>query len=172
MSARDAILNRLRKPDVAAQPLPDVAGWYATHQRNEDGLQRTARLRVALEAAHAQIHDVTPANWTSVLLSVVAAKGLRHLLIGTDTPHGAELEACQTGNLQLMRYQQPIDSWRDLLFDNVDASPDAGAWRGGRNRQPDSVARPSEPRLMSLVPSTHFVLLDVRHHSRRFLLGS
>ncbi len=162
MSARDAILNRLRKPDVAAQPvLPDVAGWYATHQRNEDGFQRTARLRAALEAAHAQIHDVTPANWTSVLLSVAAAKGLRHLLIGTDTPHGAEVEACQTGDLQVMRYEQPIDSWRDLLFDNVDASltlaRGAVAETGSLILWPDL----NEPRLMSLVPSTHFVLLDV-----------
>jgi L-lactate dehydrogenase complex protein LldG len=162
MSARDAILNRLRKPQVPAQPLlPDVAGWYATHQRNEDGLQRTARLRAALEAAHAEIHDVTPANWASVLLGVAAAKGLRHVLIGTDTPHGAELQACETGDLQLMRYEQPIDSWRDLLFDGVDAgltlARGAVAETGSLILWPD----PNEPRLMSLVPSTHFVLLDV-----------
>lgn len=162
MSAREAILNRLRKPNVAAQTVsPDVAGWYTTHQRNEDLAQRTARLRAALEAVHTEIHDVTPANWTSVLLQVAAAKGLRQLLIGTHTPHGAELQACETGELQVMSYEQPIDSWRDLLFDGVDAgltlARGAVAETGSLILWPS----PSEPRLMSLVPSLHFVLLDV-----------
>lgn len=162
MSAREDILNRLRKPNVAAhQGSPDVAGWYATHQRDEDVAQRTARLRAALEAVHTEIHDVTPANWTSVLLKVAAAKGLRQVLIGTNTPHGAELQACQTGELQMMRYEQPIDSWRDLLFDGVDSgltlARGAVAETGSLILWPS----PSEPRLMSLVPSLHFVLLDV-----------
>jgi len=162
MSARDAILSRLRKPEVPAQPvLPDVAGWYAAHQRNEDGAQRTTRLREALQAAHAEIHDVTPDNWTTVLLSVATAKGLRHVLIGTDTAHGAELQACQTGDVQILRYEHPIDSWRDLLFDGVDAgltlARGAVAETGSLILWPS----PSEPRLMSLVPSLHFVLLDV-----------
>ena len=162
MSARDAILNRLCQPNVAAQPvLPDVAGWYATHQRNEDLAQRTARLRAALEAVHTEIHDVTHANWTSTLLKVATAKGLRQVLIGTNTPHGAELQACQTGDLQVMRYEQPIDTWRDLLFDGVDSgltlARGAVAETGSLILWPS----PSEPRLMSLVPSLHFVLLDV-----------
>ena len=162
MSARDAILNRLRQPHVAAQPvLPDVAGWYATHQRDEDVAERTARLRAALEAVHTEIHDVTHANWTSVLLKVAAAKGLRQVLIGTNTPHGAELQACQTGELQVMRYEQPIDTWRDLLFDGVDSgltlARGAVAETGSLILWPS----PNEPRLMSLVPSLHFVLLDV-----------
>lgn len=162
MSAREAILNRLRKPNVAVQPvLPDVAGWYTTHQRDEDMAQRTARLRAVLEAVHTEIHDVTPANWTSVLLSVAAAKGLRQVLIGTNTPHGDELQACQTGALQVMRYEQSIDSWRDLLFDGVDSgltlARGAIAETGSLILWPS----PSEPRLMSLVPSLHFVLLDV-----------
>jgi len=162
MSAREDILNRLRKPDVAAQPVsPDVAGWYATHQRNEDVAQRTARLRAALEAVHTEIHDVTPANWTTILLQVAATKGLRQVLIGTNTPHGDELQACQTGDLQVMRYEQPIDTWRDLLFDGVDSgltlARGAVAETGSLILWPS----PSEPRLMSLVPSLHFVLLDV-----------
>ena len=162
MSAREAILNRLRKPDVAAQPvLPDVAGWYATHQRNEDLAQRTTRLRAALEAVHTEIHDVTPANWTSVLLKVAAAKGLRQVLIGTNTLHGAELQACDTGALQVMRYEQPIDSWRDLLFDGVDSGLTLARGAVAETGSIILWPSPNEPRLMSLVPSLHFVLLDV-----------
>lgn len=162
MNAREAILARLRKPGVAAQPvLPDVAGWYTSHQRHEDAPQRIARLRAALEAAHAEIHDVTPTNWTSVLLKVAAAKGLRQVLIGTDTPHGAELQACQTGDLQLMRYEQSIDNWRDLLFDGVDAGLTLARGAVAETGSLILWPTPSEPRLMSLVPWLHFVLLDV-----------
>jgi L-lactate dehydrogenase complex protein LldG len=162
MSAREAILNRLRQPNVAAQPVsPDVAGWYASHQRNEDLAQRTARLRAALEAVHTEIHDVTHANWTSVLLKVAVAKGLRQVLIGTHTPHGDELQACQTGELQVMRYEQPIDSWRDLLFDGVDSGLTLARGAVAETGSIILWPSPSEPRLMSLVPSLHFVLLDV-----------
>jgi L-lactate utilization protein LutC len=70
---------------------PDVGGWYGSHQRGEDLPQRTARLRAALAAMRAEVHDVTHANWAEVLLKLATAKGLRQVLVGTDTPHGAEL---------------------------------------------------------------------------------
>jgi L-lactate dehydrogenase complex protein LldG len=162
MSAREQILARLNKANVTTQSvLPDVAGWFDSHQRNEDLAQRTARLRTALEAVHTEIHDVTPANWADVMLSVAATKGVRQVLVGTDTPHGAELLARQTGDLQLVAYEQPIDTWRDLLFDGVDA---ALTLARGAVAETGSIIlwpSPSEPRLMSLVPSLHFVLLDV-----------
>ncbi|TXT39423.1 MAG: hypothetical protein FD135_2183 [Comamonadaceae bacterium] len=162
MSAREQILNRLRKPAVAAQPtLPDVAAVFESHGRTEDVAQRTARLRMALEAVHTEIHDVTHANWTDVLLKVAASKGLRHVLIGTNTPHGAELQACQTGEVQLLLYDKPIDGWKDLLFDGVDSALTLARGAVAETGSLILWPNPSEPRLMSLVPSTHFVLLDV-----------
>lgn len=162
MSAREQILARLRKADVTAQPvLPDVASWFDSHRRNEDVAQRTMRLRAALEAVHTEIHDVTPANWTDVLLNVAASKGLRQVLVGADTPHGAELQSCQTGDVQLIPYDQPIDSWRDVLFDGVDSALTLARGAVAETGSLILWPSPSEPRLMSLVPSLHFVLLDV-----------
>lgn len=162
MSAREQILSRLRKPNVAAQPiLPDVADWFASHGRCEDVAQRAARLRTALEAVHTELHDVTHANWVDVLLQVASAKGLRQLLVGTNTPHGAELQASQTGDIQLMVYDKPIDSWRDLLFDGVDSALTLARGAVAETGSLILWPSPNEPRLMSLVPSTHFVLLDV-----------
>jgi len=96
-----------------------------------------------------------------VLLRIAATKGLRNLLIGTDTVHGAALQARQPENLKLIPYADAIDSWRDVLFDDIDASltlaKSAIAEIGSLILWPT----PSEPRLMSLVPSVHFVLLDV-----------
>lgn len=162
MSARDQILNRLRAPNVPAQPvLPDVAGWYSAHRRDEDVAQRTARLRTALEAVHTEIHDVTHANWAEVLLQVASGKGVRQVLVGTHTPHGAELQACETGAIQLLSYDKPINSWQDLLFDGVDSALTLARGAVAETGSLILWPTPDEPRLMSLVPSTHFVLLDV-----------
>lgn len=162
MSAREQILNRLRKPNVAAQAvLPDVASWFGVHSRTENVAQRTARLRTALEAVHTELHDVTHANWTSVLLAIAASKNLRQVLLGTNTPHGAQLQACQTGEIQLLSYDKPIDSWQDLLFDGVDSALTLARGAVAETGSLILWPSPSEPRLMSLVPSTHFVLLDV-----------
>ena len=161
-NARSSILARLRTPATPAPlPLPDVSAWFEARQRHEDNAQRVSRLRAALEAVKTEVHDTTAADWPDLLLRLVAAKGLRNLLIGTDTPHGAELEARQPANLELKRYAESIDSWRDVLFDEVDASltlaKSAIAEVGSLILWPT----PQEPRLMSLVPSVHFVLLDV-----------
>ena len=160
-NARSSILARLRAPATPAPvPLPDVSAWFEAHQRHEDSAQRVSRLRAALEAVKTEVHDTTAADWPDLLLRLLAAKGLRNLLIGTDTAHGAELEARQPANLELKRYTESIDSWRDVLFDEVDASltlaKSAIAEVGSLILWPT----PQEPRLMSLVPSVHFVLLD------------
>ena len=160
MSARDNIFGRLRATAAAVPVYPDVAGWHASHQRNENNLQRIARLRTALEAVHTEVHDTTTAEWPDLLLRIAADKGLRNLLIGTDTPHGAILEARHPESLQLVRYDLPIESWRDQLFDDMDASltsaKSAIAETGSLILWPSA----AEPRLMSLVPPVHFVLLD------------
>jgi len=160
--ARASILARLRATSIAqTPPLPDVKAWFDAHRRNEDSKQRVARLRAALEAVKTEVHDVSATDWLDALLRIAAAKGLRNLLIGTDTPHGAALQARQPENLKLIPYLDAIDSWRDVLFDDVDASltlaKSAIAEIGSLILWPS----PSEPRLMSLVPSVHFVLLDV-----------
>jgi L-lactate dehydrogenase complex protein LldG len=162
VGARDAILGRLRAAQLPAAPaLPDVAGWFATHRRDEDGAQRCARLRTALEAVHTEVHEVGPADWADTLLRIAAAKGARTLLIGNGTPHGNELEAQARAPLALVRYDRAIEQWRDALFDTVDASltlaRSAIAETGSLVLWPG----PAEPRLMSLVPPLHFVLLDV-----------
>ncbi len=160
-SARDSILKRLHATHIKELPaLPDVKAWFVDHRRQEDQSQRVARLKAALEAVKTEVHDTTDAEWPKLLLRLAAAKGLRNLLIGTNTPHGAQLQACQPGQLKLVQYTESIDGWRDVLFDDIDASltlaKSAIAEIGSLIVWPSA----SEPRLMSLVPSVHFVLLD------------
>lgn len=161
MSARDAIFGKLRAASISNTPaLPDVVGWYATQRRTEDTVQRVARLRTALEAARTEVHAVNAGNWMDVLHTLCVNKGLRNILIGTGTPHGAALQARAPQGLEILRYAQPVAAWQELLFDGVDASltlaRSAIAETGSLVLWPSA----SEPRLMSLVPSVHFVLLD------------
>ena len=162
MSARDLILGRLRATAIANPPaLPDVTGWFAAHRRRDDRAQRIARLRYALEAVHAEVHDTNATDWPELLLQIAATKGLRNLAIGTNTPHGAALEASQHPQLKILRYKQSIEAWRDTLFDDVDAgvtlARSAIAETGSLVVWPNTC----EPRLLSLVPPLNFVLLDV-----------
>jgi len=160
MSARGNILGRLRHAAADALPAPDVGNWYATHQRNEGTSQRIARLRDALESVHTEVHVTTDTDWPDLLLQIAQTKGLHTLLIGDNTPHGALLEARNPQNLQLVRYDVPVEFIRDKLFNKIDASltiaRSAIAETGTLILWPDA----SEPRLMSLVPPLHFVLLD------------
>ena len=160
MSARSNILGRLRRTATVATPLPDVGSWYATHQRNEGISQRVARLRSALESVHTEVHVTNDADWPELLLKIAEAKGLRSLLIGDNTPHGAALEARNPQNLKLVRYDTPVEFCRNRLFDEMDASLTLA--RSGIAETGTLILWPSaaEPRLMSLVPPVHFVLLD------------
>jgi L-lactate dehydrogenase complex protein LldG len=162
MSARARILGRLRQPDAAAAatlPEPDVAAWYALYQRSEDTPARAARLRAALAASHAEVHDVTPDNWVAVLLRIVAEKELGNLLIGDGTTHGEALGESPVAGLRFVRYEQRFESLRDQLFNDIDAgftkARSAIAETGTLILWPDA----HEPRAMSLVPPVHIALL-------------
>lgn len=161
MSARESILAKLRAAPVGGPPVvPDVAAWYGRHTPTMDTAQRVAALRKALEAVRTEVHEVTDASWIQVVLQIAAAKGLRQLLIGADTPHGEALAAQAGADLHILRYEQPVDAWQELLFDGVDAALTLA--RGAIADVGSLILwpTPAEPRLMSLVPSLHFVLLD------------
>lgn len=161
MSARDQILGRLRAaPSGSPTTPPDVSGWYERRRRDEDRAQRIERLRQGLLGWRTEVHAVTAGNWTQVLLDLIAVKGLRQLLIGHDTPHGEALAAAAPASLEIVRYEQSIEAWKDRLFDRVDASLTLA--RGAIAETGSLILWPSasEPRLMSLVPAVHIVLLD------------
>lgn len=160
MSARDKILGRLRGTATGVPSLPDVGNWYAAHRRNEGISQRIARMRTALELVHTEVHITTSSEWPELLLQIASTKGLRNLLIGDNTPHGAELESRRPQTLQLVRYAKPIESWRDQLFDGIDASLTSARSAIAETGTLILWPTPAEPRLMSLVPPLHFVLID------------
>ena len=169
MNARARILQRLTSPtgisfghvDFSSRPAaPDVAAYYAAHRRAEDGNARLARFRDAIVAAHAEVIDTDTDQWPTRLAEIATAKGLRRLLAGADCPDAARFAAAAPPDLELVSYDRPIDAWRNELFTGIDA---------GLTRARSAIAAtgslvlwpgPGEPRLLSLVPPVHIVLLD------------
>ncbi|HEX8963476.1 MAG TPA: lactate utilization protein [Rhodocyclaceae bacterium] len=162
MSARDRILARLRgAPAGEAVPLPDVAAWYAGKPTIEPAA-RIERFRANMEASHAEVHDTDAASWPALLTRIAAAKGVGRLLVGGGAEAGvlADRGACAEHGIQLVRYDRPAAEWREDFFDGIDAAltpaRSAIADTGSLILWPGADA----PRLMSLVPAIHFVLLD------------
>lgn len=160
MKARERILTRLRQaPAGAPAILPDVGAWYAVTAAEDLG-GRVARFKHNIEAAHAEVHETHEAGWPALLYDLAAQKGLRTLLLGNGTPQAATLRSRPQGTLRLVGYRQPAAAWRTELFEGIDGAlttaKSAIAATGSLILWPDL----REPRLMSLVPPVHFVLLD------------
>ena len=164
MNARDRIISRLRAGyGGQALPQPDVAAHYARFGRQETAAARLSRFRQAIEAAHAEVFETDPAGWPDLVRAIADRKGLRRLLVGESLPHVARLRSAAMELPSVVEYRAPFDQWRSALFDEVDASltlaRSAIAETGSLFLWPDA----TEPRLMSLVPPVHIVLLDPAH---------
>ena len=159
MSARDKILAKLRA--APAQPLTSPDASITAHYAS---LPRTAKDKLAQEFAekitawHAEVHTVPRSQWVEKARAIVAEKGIATLLYSPATPHGKALEA--SGLKGLKAYDQPIEAWKQEMFDGIDAAitgtRGAIAETGTMILWPDA----DEPRLMSLVPPIHIALVD------------
>lgn len=161
MSARDRILAKLNAAPVLPKAAPDIAAWYQTHRGNESAAEKAARFRGCIEFAHAEVHVVSPASWPQKLAEVLADKQIGKLLVAPGTDHGARAMAGLTsGGIECRGYHSRIEAWKEELFHDIPASLTAArcaiAETGTLVLWPDE----HEPRLMSLVPPVHIVLLD------------
>ena len=156
--ARANILARLRRIEPAAGTAPE----RPVEQYDWNREQRIARFTEKMQAVRTEIHRVAKSDWPAKLQALAADKGLSNLLCAPSTPHGRTLAAAATeAGPALIAYEQNIEDWKDRLFNDIDAaitgSRAAIAETGSLILWPDA----REPRLMSLVPPVHIVLLDV-----------
>ena len=162
MSARERILAKLRAADTSNSPgLPDVASWFASHRLVESSAEKAERFRTLIELAHAEVYQVSRGGWLQKLWEVLSAKGLNKLLVAPGTAHGQRAQAELSGlGIECPAYDQPIESWKEAMFHDIPASLTTAraaiAETGTLILWPDA----DEPRLMSLVPPVHIVLLD------------
>lgn len=142
--ARAAILARLRA--APAVPPPDLPPWQPPVVAD-----RLDRFRLMLEAVHGEVHVVAAEQWRRHLRLVLSEKGVGRVL----APPGLELDWPD-----LVAYDRPVEAWKDQLVDAVDAAVTravgAIAETGTVVLWPDA----EQPRLASLLPPVHVVLLD------------
>lgn len=154
-SARDRILARLRSGGVT--PVPERPDW----QPPSYGADRKERFKTLLEASHADVHEVDAETWPRRLEAILSNKGVKRMLYAPATPTGAKLAEAWAGTPapELVPYSDTIERLKPVLVHEVDAALTAA--RGGIAQTGSLVLwpTPDEPRLMSLLPPIHVVLV-------------
>lgn len=119
-----------------------------------------------LEAVRGEVHRVRD-DWAAQAIRLLLERGVGRLLYGPDSKLGPGLDAAwrdlggESSGLRLIPYDEPVERLRERLFD-----ADAGitGCRGAIAETGTLVLWPDiqEPRLLSLVPPVHLVILDAR----------
>ena len=162
MNARDRIFARLAAVQAKGlYPAPAPADWFAAHDRREPGSAKAERFATTIAQAHAEVHRVGKGDWVQRLYEILSSKNIANLLLAPTTPHGAKAQAgLANTSIDCRSYAVPVEEWKQELFTGIQASftgaRSAIAETGSLILWPDA----QEPRLMSLVPPVHIVLLD------------
>ncbi len=156
---RTAILSRLRARHPAARPLPE----NPVRRFDWSPQERLSRFREALEAVRGEV-VLVGADWPLRLFAWLRARDASNLRYAPATELGQELEQGWPDGeaIRLIPHREPVETCRQDLFANTDAG--LTGCLGGIAETGSLVLWPSvqEPRLLSLVPPIHVVVLDAR----------
>ncbi len=158
---RDRIIDQLERAmganqQTAAEPAiyPDIPTW-STEEKIE-------QLKSLMEAVKSEVYRVSGSNWVETLIEIAQAKKIKNLLYGPDGPIASTLEGAKEKLPELMPYSTDIEAFKPTLFEvdagitsTIGAIADTGAvvlW-----------PTPAEPRTLSLVPHTHFVVVEAKN---------
>jgi len=154
--AKAKILARLR----AVLPLESepLARPVSSHDWSAE--EKCRRFTERMTEVRAEVHQTTEAAWPADLIAILRGKGATRLAGGENTAHGERMrEAVASGGIEWVPYTAEIEQWKTRLFEDIDASltgcRGAIAETGSLILWPDE----AEPRLLSLVPPIHCVLL-------------
>lgn len=156
--ARKAILDRLHRWQSAVN---DAATHnFAAKPMNWDLNERISHFTLRLRAAHAEVKETSQAAWPDVLQGICQARAINNLLVSPATSWGKKIYNDAAWFPPLSDYQQPIESWKDGLFNGIDAAV-TGAYAGIAETG-TVILWPGEhePRTMSLVPPVHIVIIE------------
>ncbi|SDW32500.1 LutC/YkgG family protein [Marinobacter mobilis] len=158
--ARNAILERLRA-GRGDQPLQAPASDFSVVRDRDWSLtERLERFETTISSVNGEVHRVVEEVWVQHLWALMAAKGLNNLLVAPETVLGQQLlQQQQASGPELRTYRDPVEHWKSELFNGVDAA--LTGCRGAIAETGSLILWPTvqEPRLMSLVPPVHFVVL-------------
>jgi len=177
-AARDNIIARLKKfrqpveksPDnsadqqassVLARELTTAAGLSEGSTLSAE--QRVERFISAIELAHAEIVKTKADRWINDLHQHLVDNNLANLLYapgGGEQGQGTALSQHDFGDVELIPFDQPVETFKDDLFDKISAGISYGFKGIAHTGTIILKTGPNEPRTMSLVPPVHYVVLD------------
>ena len=161
--SRTRILERLRanRPTATAPPAAyrKPLGW--------DREQRIAAFTERMQAVRGEVYRLARGTELDWLTRELPARGLGRVLVGSSAL-GDHLAAALPRGVSVMRYAEPVDTWKPALFNEVDVAITTA--RAGLAESGSLVLWPDadEPRLMSLVPPVHVALLDAERLYENF----
>lgn len=165
--AREAILTRLAAACRTPAPVPAPADIWSAPEL--DAPARLELLAKRLQAVRTEVHVTPEKQWKVKLAELLAARKSATLAHGTGAWFAKDLPGIckKPGMPALTVYSEDVDTFKDGLF-GVEASittARAGiAETGALLLTPDA----GEPRLLSLVPPVHFVVLRARDIAASF----
>ncbi|MHB0777556.1 LutC/YkgG family protein [Halomonas sp. WWR20] len=162
MSARDSILKRLRERTDGALTSPE-SDFAVVTGRGWTPDERLQRFEEKIASVHGEVIHADRTNWTAVLATVLADKGVKRLGLGREHPVAVEARtALANSGVELVDADRDIESWHREQFETLDAG--LTSTRGGI-AETGSLwlwPTPDEPRRLSLVPPLHIAVLDTR----------
>lgn len=154
-TARSRILGRLRAaPRTDAPALP---AWEAPAYAAGERVDRFCEL---LRNLHAEVYEVSLADWPYRLRTILEERGLGSVMFAPATEAGRRLTSAW-GDIgpKLVPYDRPVEELKDTLVHGVDAG--FTTTLGGIAETGTLVLWPDadEPRLLSLLPPVHIALV-------------
>ncbi len=157
MSARENILNKVKASNSQYDSSQELdRSWHSKHDWDESAKLNNFIER--MQAVRAEIHQSTTDAWPQLLAKLCEDKKCANLLISNKTQYSKQLQNL-SGLPELISYDKEIETWKKQLFYEVDASFTSSL--GGIAETGSLIVWPTtdEPRLMSLVPPIHFVIM-------------
>ncbi len=159
-SPRENILERLRAAPKQVIAAPDVTEFYDQRPR-EDLPTRVERLVLNLGNAMAEVHRTTANALPDALAKLIQDKSFQRVAVGNEV---LECQALCDG-LQRVCALHPVQtahSEQTALFNEVDAGLTLSTAAIAETGTVVLTSSPSAPRLLSLVPPVHIVIVDAK----------
>ena len=167
-TAKEEILKRLKNKHQAIKSATLVSGLVSTaitgeHPTKVKTESQTNLLLKMFEENRIEARQVNPESFSRLLVELSKQKNIKKWLLGNGRTYQEQAEKALkqcSRNIKIERYREHYESLRTQLFHEIDASltlaQGAIADTGTLLIVPDK----HEPRMMSLIPAIHVVLLN------------
>jgi L-lactate dehydrogenase complex protein LldG len=164
--SRENILRRLR--DSRETGAAVGRDFTVIEDLQWSGDEAVARFTGLMRAVNTEVHETTREAhettreaWPAKLAELCVAKQVMRLALAADTPVGqAARSVLLDTSVETVAYSRDIEDWREELFFQVDAGLSTAAGGIVETGSLFLQTGPDEPRLLSLVPPIHFVVLS------------